>query len=81
MQSFYLMTVILIACITLLFRKEITKELIGLLTQIEFHLWVIVMCVIVAVSVTDIAKLVYGGGIIPQQPVSDEENIKNENPE
>lgn len=80
LQSFYLMVVILIACITLLFRKEIAKELIGLLTQIEFHLWVIVMCVIVAVSVTDIAKLVY----TPSQlltPPTEEQNIENkENP-
>lgn len=80
LQSFYLMAVILIACITLLFRKEITKELIGLLTQIEFHLWVIVMCVIVAVSVTDIAKLVYTPSqLLP--PTTEETNIENkENP-
>lgn len=81
LQSFYLIAIILIACITLLFRREITKELIALLTQIEFHLWVIVMCVIVAVSVTDIAKLVYGSSFLTPTNQTEEQNVENKNPE
>lgn len=81
LQSFYLIAAILIVCLTLLFRRDITKELIALLTQIEFHLWVIVMCIIVAVSVTDIAKLVYTPSQLLPPSTTEEENIENkENP-